>query len=254
MNILIIEDEPLTARDLSEAIMALQPSATIAAVIPSVKKAVQYLSASPVIDLIFSDIQLEDGLSFEIYKNTVVKQPVIFCTAFNEYAIEAFKNNGIDYLLKPFAREHIAAALDKFLTLRDNFSRQISRNEQLEKLLDQFKAMPAVNAILVYHKDQIIPVKISDVAYFFIQNEITRLCTLSGKIYQTEQTLEQLEKNCGHAFFRINRQYLINAASIAETKQGFNRKLKIILNVPVEEELHVSKNKVAQYLEWLTRA
>lgn len=253
MKILIIEDEPLTAQDLSEVIKSLQPEAEIIGIIPSVKKALHFFANPPHIDLIFSDIQLEDGLSFEIYKSATIIPPIIFCTAFNEYAIQAFKSNGIDYLLKPFSSDHIASALKKYQSLKQNFSTHISQIDKLEELLGQFQSIPAVTSILVYYKDQIIPVKLSEVALFYIRNEMTWLVTLSGKNYQTDQTLEQLERKCGQQFFRVNRQYLINAASILETKQTFNRKLKLKLCVTTEEEILVSKNKGALYLEWLTR-
>jgi two-component system response regulator LytT len=166
MQILIIEDEELTAEDLSDTLLAINPAIEIVGIFPSVKESVAFLKTKPELDLIFSDIQLEDGLSFEIYERVSVLTPIVFCTAYNEYALEAFKANGIDYVLKPFARKEIETALAKYENLQRNFTRGIQQIDKLHELYANQPLKKSTNALLIYHKDQIIPIKFRDVAIF----------------------------------------------------------------------------------------
>lgn len=253
MNIVIIEDEDLTAEDLAETLKQLHAEVKIAAILPSVKEALAFFSTKQNIDLIFSDIQLQDGLSFEIYKQVAITTPIIFCTAYNEYALEAIKANGIDYILKPFSSKAVSDALLKYQNLKNNFSLNLQQVDKLQLLLNQLPIHQNITSLLVYHKDRIIPIKISDVAIFYIRHEITHLLTRSGKTYTVDKTMEQLELCGGLPFFRCNRQHLVHGVAISETIQYLHRKLLIKLSVPFEEEILVGKNKVQAYLEWLTK-
>ncbi|HTF81379.1 MAG TPA: response regulator [Cytophagales bacterium] len=254
MHILIIEDEELSAEDLADTLSQLNPDIQILEVLPSVKAALEYFSKNPKVDLIFSDIQLQDGLSFEIFKQVDSTTPVIFCTAYDEYALEAIKSNGIDYILKPFSKMAVHEALKKYENLKSNFSFSLQQIDRLQVLLDQVTAQQHITSLLVYYKDKIIPIKISDIALFYIRHELTQILTFSGKTYTIDKTMEQLESCCGQQFFRANRQHLIHARSIVETIQYLNRKLLIKLSVPFDDEILVSKTKVQAYLEWLTKA
>jgi DNA-binding LytR/AlgR family response regulator len=253
MKIVIIEDEMLTAEDLKETILNHLPTAQIEAIIPSVKKALEYFSTSPKVDLIFSDIQLQDGASFDIYRQIHVSAPIIFCTAFNEYALDAIKSNGIDYVLKPFSQEEISKAIDKYLALRNNMvSSNVNPAINIENLISSLGSASKKSSILVYYKDKILPIRIEDIVIFYKQNEITYLKTVAGKAYSIDQTMDQLEETIGKNFFRINRQCLVNHKSIRETTNLFNRKLQITLEVPLDFEVEVSRNRVSDFLEWLT--
>jgi two-component system, LytTR family, response regulator LytT len=253
MNIVIIEDEELTAEDLADTLRQIQPDVNVVASIPSVKAALEFFAKGEKVDLIFSDIQLQDGLSFEIYKQIAFTTPVIFCTAYNEYALEAIKANGIDYVLKPFSQKAITEALKKYENLKNNFSLNLQHIDKLQLLLKQLPAHSNITSLLVYHKDKIIPIKITEIAIFFMKHEVTHLLTLSGKVFTVDKTMEQLETCCGIQFFRGNRQHLIHSKAIAETIQYLNRKLLIKLVVPFEEEILISKTKVQAYLDWLTK-
>jgi two-component system response regulator LytT len=251
MRILIIEDEKLTAEDLVESIQSALPQAIIVGVIPSIERALSFFSNKPEIDLIFSDIQLQDGVSFEIFHQIEIRCPIIFCTAFNEYALQAIKANGIDYILKPFAVEDIKNALMKYLSWKTMMT---GAGEQIEQQLSGLlKAIGGSKkqSLLVHYQGRIIPVSQDDVAIFFKENDVTYLITKQSKKYVYERTLEQLEDELSHQFFRINRQCIIQRDVVVETIQLFNRRLEVLITVTVSFKLEVSRNRVANFLKWL---
>ncbi|MFH0866151.1 MAG: LytTR family DNA-binding domain-containing protein, partial [Bacteroidota bacterium] len=251
MKIAIIEDEQLTAEDLAETILKAEPSARITCSLRSVKEAILYFQKNETPDLVFCDIQLGDGLSFEIFKTLSISTPVIFCTAYDEYALKAFKANGIDYILKPFTKKIIADALTRYKELKNNFSSAATSYETILELFENRKnQQPA--SVLVYIKDKILPVKLNDIALFYIDNEITRIITFDQKNYSINKTLEELEKQTGSDFYRANRQYLINRKAITDASQYFARKLAVNLSIPFNERITVSKEKVTDFLHWLS--
>ena len=251
MKIVIIEDEQLTADDLAETILKVSPGAQIIARLSSVKDAVSWFRKNEQPDLIFSDIQLGDGLCFEIFKKHPISTPVIFCTAFDEYALTAFKAHGIDYILKPFDEQTIASSLTRYKELESKF---LGNNQQIEKILQLFenKKNQKQGSVLVYHKDKILPVKLEDIALFYIENEITYLITFAQKTFTISKSLEELEEIIGNVFYRANRQYLVNRKAIREASQYFARKLSITLFIPFSETITVSKVKVPDFLNWLS--
>ena len=231
---MIIEDEPLTAEDLAGCILSAEPSAEIVAMLASVAEANAWFVQNPVPDLIFSDIQLGDGRSFEIFERLRRLVPVIFCTAYDNYALEAFRSTGIDYLLKPFSVVSVGVALEKYRALK---------RADLPK--------PGAGAILVHYKEKIFPVKIGDIAMFYLQNELVRLMGLDGKAFLVNKSLDELEGLAGAGFYRVNRQYLVNRLAIKDVSQYFGRKLLINLVLPFQEKITVGRMKVPAFLEWL---
>lgn len=250
MNIVIIEDEKLTAKDLEEVILEVAPTATIDATLYSVKQAVNYLSKHPAPDLIFSDIQLGDALSFEVFDKVAIKTPIVFCTAYDEYALHAFRLNGIDYVLKPFTQEAVRAALDKYKDLSDAFSGGSDSVSEIQRLLKEMKPT-ASTSILVNHREKIIPIKISDIAIFYIENQATRLLTMDGATYYLNRTLDQLEQQCGGDFFRANRQFLINREAVNDASHHLSRKFSVHLKIPFDQSITVSRDKLKEFLDWL---
>jgi DNA-binding LytR/AlgR family response regulator len=250
MEIVIIEDEKLTAEDLAATIQSVEPDTRIAAILGSVKEAVAYFREGVACDLIFSDIQLGDGLSFEIFRTARIEAPVIFCTAFDEYAISAFKANGIDYILKPFNTKSIEAALNKYHQLQHSFTGPALNYDGVIKAL--MKEVPASSVhVLIHHKDKILPVKVDDIALFYVEHEITRLLTFDNKSYVINKTLEDLEQVTGKGFFRVNRQCLVNRRAVRDASRYFSRKLAVNISVPFKETITVSKEKTPQFLSWL---
>ena len=254
MNIVIIEDEQVVADDLELSISQLIDEPASIMQLHSVKEAIAYFKASPETGLIFSDIQLGDGLSFEIFIDATITAPVIFCTAYDEYAMDAFKANGIDYILKPFTTQTLQRALQRYGQLKKLFSAEQSpQYNALMQLLAGREAQQS-SSILVYHQDKIIPVKLEDIALFYLANEITHLLTFSGKTFYPNKTLDELEKLSGNSFFRANRQFLVCRKAITDVSNFFSRKLSVNLNIPFGERVIVSKVKAPQFLSWLSKA
>jgi two-component system response regulator LytT len=250
MNIIIIEDERLTAEDLADMILAADSQANIVATLTSVQEAITYFRDHDEPDLIFSDIQLGDGLSFQIFEAHNIKVPIIFCTAFDKYAIDAFKTNGIHYILKPFKEEEIVKALEKYNTLRSNFA---TAEPSINSILQLFENRNSVkvNSVLVYHKEKIIPVKLTEIAVFFIKHEVVHLHTLDGKTYTINKTMDEVQQITGADFYRANRQFIVNRNAIGNVEQYFARKISVVLTIPFDTIITVSKEKIPNFLEWL---
>jgi len=251
MKIVIIEDEQLTSNDLVKNIRNLLPGVEILSQLYSVEDAITWFKKNEHPDLIFSDIQLGDGLCFEIFKNLTISSPVIFCTAYDEYAIKAFKANAIDYILKPFDQEAITNALNKYKELERRFSAKATRFENILELFENRKTQKK-GSILVYYKDKILPVRIEDIALFYLENEITYLTTFDQKSYTINKPLDELEKIAGPDFYRANRQNLIQRKAIKEASQYFARTLSVTLTIPFKETIKVNKVKVSDFLNWLS--
>jgi len=252
MKLIIIEDEKVTARDLSQTIEELYPEARIEKILGTVKESISYFSNGTDADLIFSDIQLGDGLSFEIFSKVEIEVPVIFCTAFDEYALQAFKANGIDYILKPFTTDAVAAAINKYLSLRGRGIEGTLPYKELERLFSSRKTMDA-GAVLVYQKDKILPIALSKIAFFCLKNGVVSLTTFDKTNYLINKNLEELEKITEPLFFRANRQFLINRKAVLDASSYLSRKLSVSLSVPSPEAITISKEKMSQFLDWLTQ-
>lgn len=251
MRIVIIEDEQVVADDLELNIAKLFPEGVEMVKIMSVREGIEYFREAELPDLIFSDIQLGDGLSFEIFIACNIAVPVIFCTAYDEYALDAFKANGIDYILKPFSSDTLKAAINKYSQLKKQFSSE--QTPQMKALLQMMTSAGVQRSasILVYHQDKIIPVDVDDIALFYLANEVVQLLTFGGKVYYPNKNLDELERLSGNTFFRANRQCLVCRRAIIDVSSFFTRKLSINLKVHFSEKVLVSKVKAPQFLKWL---
>lgn len=251
MKIVIIEDEILVAEDLAAVLKELNPSIEITAILTSVKEAIMYLNNNQPPDLIFSDIQLGDGLSFDIAKAVNIIVPVIFCTAFDEYALDAFRANGIEYILKPFSKESLFYALTKYENMRKAISGDLA--ERYEAALATISTINsnAVKTLLVRYRDRLLPFTLDKIAFFCVENELCYLHLFSSKTFIISESLEELESKLGNAFFRVNRQYLVNKKAVQDVSEYFPRKLKINLQQNYDKEIIVSKEKKTKFLNWL---
>ncbi|UAY53567.1 LytR/AlgR family response regulator transcription factor [Ferruginibacter albus] len=248
MKIAIIEDELIMAEDLMLVLKDANKEVDVVKILSSVTEAVHFFRNNPLPDLIYSDIQLGDGYSFDIFKQVQINVPVVFCTAYNEYALQGFKNNGIDYILKPFDSQVVKDSLNKYFRLRNNFDEQKNKQQVYFEMNQQ---RPKSNAVLINWKDKIIPVKIKEIALLGIEQKSSYAVTFDNKRYAIAHTLEEMENICGEDFYRANRQYLINKEAVVEAEQYFARKLSIKLKINAHEDIVVSKNKVPDFLEWL---
>jgi len=250
MKILIIEDEKLTAKDLANTIRVIEPDAEILPILYSVEDALDFLQQNPEIDLIFSDIELGDGLSFDIFQKTQNNTPVIFCTAYEQYTLEAFKTAGIDYILKPFNKLSVEKTLIKYKNLKEKFSQSATTLDTVISTIKNnlTKTNPSV---IVHQGDKIIPINCQQIALFFIENDIVFAYTFESKKYVINQKLDALEKLYVPIFFRANRQFLINRKAVKDASQYFNRKMIAHLTIPFAEQIIVGKLKTTDFLQWL---
>lgn len=252
MKAVIIEDEQLTAEDLAAILLKLPVNLEVMKILSTVKEAIEYFNNGAQPDLIFCDIELGDGHSFEIFKHVPITAPVIFCTAYNKYALQAFENNGVGYVLKPFTRKSIKDAVDKFMALKKEITRTAA---DLTLLLSGIQLAQSENkkssSLLVNWKDKIIPVKHEDIALFGIEYKTSYLITFSNQRYVLSYNLDELEQICGSSFYRANRQYLINRTAVEEAIQYTARKLFIKLKIKGEFDITVAKAKVPEFLSWL---
>ncbi|MGN7719780.1 LytR/AlgR family response regulator transcription factor [Chitinophaga sp. 22620] len=254
MNILIIEDEAKTARELKNMIQRLDDRLVVSAIIPSVKAAVDWFKNNPSPQLILSDIQLADGLSFEIFRSVNITCPVIFCTAFDTYAIEAFGTYGIDYLLKPIDENKLAASLRKYEQMKQWMTPKNNMDyTQLEAVLA--KLQPAYKSgILVFSNEKIIPVKTADIAFIHSVGGVVKVCTKNKQFYLINEVLDDLEPQLDPArFFRANRQYLVNRDVVMMAEYFFNRRLILKLNIETPEPVIISKMKAPELMAWMQR-
>lgn len=202
--------------------------------------------------MIFSDIQLGDGLSFEISKEIEISVPIIFCTAYDEYAIEAFKTNGIEYILKPFDKKSLGDALSKFENLKETLAGNITQQYKAAmEALSKYKLNESGTYMYKY-RDRYLPISFSNIALFYLENEINHLYTYSGKVYFISESLEELEKKLSPVFFRVNRQFLINRNAVVDAAEQFPRKLLINLKIPFNREIYASREKRTKVFEWLS--
>lgn len=251
MRIVIIEDEKLTAKDLARTLKAVRPDVDIVTMLHSVEDAIDFFQQEVSVDLIFSDIQLGDGLSFEIFKQTDLQIPIIYCTAFNDYALEAFKTLGIDYLVKPFSKETVEKALTKYLSLKGAVSDPEPSYSELMKLLQHQAGSKKLPAVLVQKRDKIIPLPAEEIAVFFIEDDAVFAFTFGGKKQLLSHKLNDLEQRYQPHFFRANRQYLVHRKAVKDVSHHFNRKILVNLTVAFEPQILVGKVKVTAFLDWL---
>lgn len=247
MNVLLVEDEHHTAQMLQEIIESDNDFIVIKT-LDSIAETVLYLAKySHNIDLIFLDIHLSDGHSFEIFRHIDISIPIVFCTAYDEYALNAIKNNGIEYILKPFEDEEILNALHKFKQLAGRFKRQ-----NFEIPAETHKMPIYQESFLARQKDRTIVVLTENIAMFAIEDDIVYLYTFDRKRYPVFKNIEYMASVCDpHIFFRINRQMLINRSAIITIQPYFNRKIILELKVKSENQPIVSRLKVSVFKEWL---
>jgi two-component system LytT family response regulator len=255
MNVVIIEDEPLVAREMQKSIQHIDASIHILAILTSVKDAVAWFGKNPVPDLIFSDIQLSDGISFDIFETLKTDVPIVFTTAFSNYTLRAFKLNSVDYLLKPVDVDELKRTLDKFKKI-NSYAQKLPYNEMIKQVLADY-----TNKDLKKHKQRflahqgssIIPVDEPDVAMFSFE-KIVLLHTKSGKQLITDyESLDELENLIDPAhFFRANRQCIVHIDAVESMKTHHTGKLQVMLkNPPVE--ISVSREKAPAFKQWFEK-
>jgi two-component system response regulator LytT len=252
MRVIIIEDEKKTAKELKGMLINIDSDINVVATLTSVSSAVKWLKENASPELIFSDIQLGDGLSFEIFQEVQTKAPVIFCTAFDQYAIKAFEANSIDYLLKPIEEDILQRSVEKYMNLKDHLSSASSQySANLNKVIVQM-GTTYKQTLLVHYREKIIPIKVIDIAFVYAANGLVHVNIGNDKSYAVQYTIEQLEQLLNpHQFYRANRAFIINRDTIQNVEHYFNRKLYVKTKHEPPEKIIVSKIKAQPFLNWM---
>ncbi len=252
MKTLIIEDERPAALRLKKLIKECAPKAEILEVIDSVEDAVKWLNTFEQPDLIFMDIQLADGLSFDIFQQTTIKSPVIFTTAYDQYSLKAFKVNSVDYLLKPIDPEELTKAMKKF---EEIFKKpQTYDSSAIQALLNNIQSKKYKERFLVKTGQEFSYIPINDIAYFYSEDKIVCAKNVNGKRHILDYTLDQLEECLDPDFhFRINRKYIAKLSSINKINTYFNSRLKLELLPSPNDDVIVSRERVGNFKGWLDK-
>ncbi|TGV03528.1 LytR/AlgR family response regulator transcription factor [Flavivirga rizhaonensis] len=251
MKVIIVEDELAASEQLTYLINNIDPSIEILTVLDSVKSAIDYFSNPTEAVLVFMDIHLADGISFEIFEQVTINIPIIFTTAYDQYAIKAFKVNSIDYLLKPINEEELSSSIKKFKTKANIDTTSYDNIQQLVQLMKS-KSQVFRTTFLVHQRDELIPVKVEDIAYFYIESSIIKAVTLKNQTYILDKKLEDIENELDpFKFHRVNRQVIVNKNAINNIKFYFNGKLILNVNPPFKERIVISKAKSSEIKEWI---
>jgi len=252
MTILLIEDEAAAAQRLRELVLEVAPTARVTAAIETVVEAVRWLEANDSPDLIISDVQLADGVCFDIFKQLKTSAPVIFTTAYDEYMLRAFKVNSIDYLLKPIDVNDLRFAFSKYHALRQEGRAILTEN--LKNLLQQVNGGGYKARFLVKQADRLLTISESNVQWLMADGNLVYLCTDTGERYIIADPLDELETLLSPGqFFRLNRQYIARVNAIKQIHNHFNGRLKIVLAHSKDDEVFVSREKAGAFKKWLNR-
>lgn len=249
MNILIVEDETAAFENLAEMLLETDPNIRILGNTESIRRTVNWLESNKSPDLIFMDIQLSDGSAFSIFDILTVETPIIFTTAFDEYAIDAFKVNSIDYLLKPIKKDDLSRAIEKF--------RKWSKQDILEYITQLSHLSPAPKykeIFLIPIKDTLQPLYLSDVAFIYTTEKKTTIHLRTGEIFPYTKTLEQIEVQLNPAdFIRGNKQFILSRKSVKNITIWFDNRLLIKTEIEPPERIYISKNKAAEFKSWMAK-
>ena len=249
MRVLIVEDETSAYENLKEILLELAPDIEIVENTESVAATICWLSSNPLPDLIFMDIHLSDDSAFAIFKQIEVETPIIFTTAYDQYAIEAFKVNSIDYLLKPIKAADVQRALEKFKKLN-----QTDMLQYISRLAQLAAPRKYKDRLLIPYKDKLIPMSLTEVSFFYTTEKNTFIYLKDGRIYPYSKTLEQIMLLLNpDEFYRANKQFIIKRVSVADITIWYDNRLAVSLTTDTPERIYISKNKAAEFKSWMIK-
>lgn len=257
MNVFIVEDEPLAIKKLVRLLEEVAFDVKVIGTAGSIRTAVEWLESNPAPDLIFLDIELSDGQSFEIFQRTRVKSPIIFVTSYDEFALQAFKVNSVDYLLKPVQKDDLGQAIGKYRDLKLQYNRESNPiSATIESLLLSLSGgtpdKEYRSRFLVKHLQKYVTVEVADIAYFWSEGRINFFKNRAGQKYLVEYTLEEIEAMLNpRDWFRVSRQFIVSVPSVSEIHPFFNNRLKLHLKPQEPAEVTVSRERVADFKVWL---
>lgn len=253
MNIAIIEDEAPALSRIKKLLAEVAPHSTIVFTADSIESAVALFKKHPTVELALFDIELADGQSFDILKQTAITCPIIFTTAYDEFALKAFKLNSIDYLLKPIDKEELQHAITKFNTLQ-NF--QTDYATKLQSLIESFVPQPTSykSRFLIKNGNKLISLSTEDIAYFHASEKVVYVYTSTRQKYVMDHSLDELNSLLNpQFFFQLNRQFIANVHAIKSIHSYFNGKLKVELSPEIIDEVIVSRERASEFKQWLDK-
>lgn len=254
MKVLIIEDEQLTAQNLEKMIGELIPDAEVVGILPSVKAAVEWFGRHPMPDMAFMDIHLADGSSFSIFEKVDITCPIIFTTAYDEYALKAFEVNSVDYLLKPVGKAALERALEKLKRLSAP-SQAGDNTDLIRKVAETILHGTPVykSSLLVSVKDKFIPIKVKDIAYIYFEDKKSVAVRFDGSRSTLNSLLDEIMKQLDPSrFYRANRQFIISRSAVRDITVWFGSRVVVNLTVDVPEKIIVSRTHVQDFKKWVT--
>jgi len=251
MKVVVIEDESVAMQHLQLMLQELSPEIHIVASLDSIESSVAFFSTKPAVDLVFMDIELGDGQSFDIFQQTSIEAPIVFITAYQEHALRAFKLNSIDYLLKPVDKKELSSAIEKYKKLHGDQRQQLHANllsllgktGNLDKMRSRFLAKAGT---------RLISVLTDDIAYFYTRERLQYIKTKRNEDYIIDKRLDEIETEIDtDSFFRANRQFIVNYNSIHKVHTWFSGKLKVSVVPEAYEEIIISRLRAADFKKWL---
>ena len=251
MNVLIVEDEIKTAT-LLKSLIESNTEYSVVEIFDSIDKTVRFLkNEQDAVDLLFLDIQLADGQSLNIFEQVEINIPVVFCTAYDEFVMQAFKNNGIDYILKPFEDDDIYNALKKVGKLKESFSKDsFNITEKIKSIFKEEKTYQ--ENVIVNVGNKMIPISVEDIGLFHLENESVKIYCFDNKKYMLFKRLDEIQSILDEKlFFRINRQMIVNRNVVKEIEPFFNRKVIVKIKIELPQKAIVSRLKVTPFLKWI---
>jgi DNA-binding LytR/AlgR family response regulator len=249
MNVLIIEDEAPAFRRLQRVLEELRPNIQILEVIDTVEHSIKWLRTHKEPDLIFMDIQLADGISFEIFEQIDVKTPVIFTTAYSEYTLKAFKVNSIDYLLKPIDKELLQKSIEKWENLKEVYN-----GTDLKEIIKSIKpeSKEFKKRFLVKNSSKLLSIKTNEIAYFYTENGIVYIKTIKENKFHIDTKLDLIQEQIDpQQFYRLNRQFIVNLDSIVSSHPYDKGKIMVEITPKTELPIIVSRDKASDFKKWL---
>lgn len=255
MKAIIVEDEKRAAKHLVRLIQEVDNSIEVIAELQTIDQSIEWFRNNTMPDVVFMDIHLADGSSFEIFKEIDIKCPIIFTTAYDEYALKAFGVNSIDYLLKPINKVDLERALTKIKSFSRLSQTTPDNTRLITSLLETLQTESSYkNSLLVAYKDKLIPLAAKDIAYFYLENKTVKAFTFTNSHYVVDESLEKLSQQLSPKdFFRINRQYIVSRSAIKDLSVWFSSRLALNLTVSIPERLFVSRSNISEFKQWLSK-
>ena len=252
MKAVIIEDEVIAAQSLQRLIVQVNGDIEVVALLKSIEESVEWFSTHAIPDLVFMDIHLSDGSAFSIFDKVRIESPVIFTTAYDEYALKAFEVNSIDYLLKPINIKDLERAIGKY-SLFSGVKVDNKVDDLITKMLSMFQKDFKVykSNFLIPNKDKFIPLSVNDIAYIYSENKMARIVTINNRNFYDNNSLDEMQRQLDPSmFFRANRQFIISHQAVKDISVWFDRKLSVNLTVAVPEKIIVSRARVSELKDW----